>query len=83
MFDGVCPLPHPILSLRPLHYGIPLSELFSWVGTLLAHTQKRQVGQENHGSPSKSFFVNATAVNCIRSITDNAFAYHFKLRENV
>ena len=27
---------------------------------------KRQMGQGNHGSPSKSVCVNATVVNCIR-----------------
>ena len=45
------------LIQRPLKIGstVPLSQDFSWVGTLLAHTAKRQVGQGNHGSPSKSF----------------------------
>ena len=43
---------------------------------------KRQVGQGNHGSPSKSFCVNATAVNCIRWHYDNAVAYRFNLKGN-
>ena len=44
------------LIQRPLKIGstVPLSQDFSWVGTLLT-LQKRQVGQGNHGSPSKSF----------------------------
>ena len=52
------PSPIPSLSLRPQHYGIPLSKPFSWVGTLLAHTAKTTSGtkgiMETHPEVSAS-----------------------------
>ena len=82
MLDGLCllPRPHTVPTATTLWDTFILT-FFYWVGTLLAHTQKRQMGQGNHGSPSKSFCINTTAVNCIRWHNDNAFAYLFKLRE--
>ena len=38
------PSPIPPLSLRPQHYGKPLSKPFPWVGILLAHTAKTTSG---------------------------------------
>ena len=59
-----------------LHLNIFLeSELY------LLTLHKRHVGHGNHGSPSESFFVTATAINCVGWQNDNAFAYHFKFRE--
>ena len=43
--------------------------------------QQRQVGHGNHGIPSESFLVTATAVNFVRWHNDNAFPYRFKFRE--
>ena len=63
-------------TMEYLHLNILLgSKLY------LLTLQKRQVGHGNHGSPSESFFVTATAVNCVRLQNDNAFAYRFKFRE--
>ena len=62
MPDGLC-FPRPtflVPSATTVWKTFLGSELF------LLTLQKRQVGQGNHGCPSKSFCVNATAVNCIR-----------------
>ena len=79
--DGLCPLPRPHTVPTSTTLSDTFISTFSWIATLLAHTQKRQVGQGNHGSPSKRFCVNTTAVNCIRWRHDNVFAFLFKLRE--
>ena len=38
------PTPTHPLSIRPQHYGIPLSKPFSWVGTLLVQTAETTSG---------------------------------------
>ena len=72
------------LIQRPLKTGstVPLSQAFSWVGTLLAITAKNDKWDKGivEAHP-KVFCVNATAVNCIRWHNDTAFTYRFKLRE--
>ena len=79
---GAAPhLPPRPLSLWPQHYGIPLSQPFSRVGTLLAHTAQTTSGTRESWKPS--FCVNATAVNCIRGHNDSAFACRFNLKEKI
>ena len=71
------------LIQRPLKIGstVPLSQDFSWVGPLLAHTAKTTSGTRESWKPIQKFCVNMTAVNCIRWRNDNAFANRFQLRE--
>ena len=69
-----CPYSHNTRAYLYLDLFLK-SELF------LLTLHKRQVGQGNNGSPSKSFYVNATAVNYIRGHNDNVFAYRFRSRE--
>ena len=56
-----CHYPYGHNAMGYLHLNNCLgSELY------LLTLHKRQVGHGNHGSPSESFFVTATAVNCVR-----------------
>ena len=68
MPDGLCthpPPPHTHTQCPFGHntMGYLYYNLFLGSALLLPTLRKRQVGQGNHGSPTKSFCVNATAVN--------------------
>ena len=54
-YGAAPPPPPPPLSLWPQHYGIPLSQPFSRVGTLLAHTAQTTSGTRESWKPIQKF----------------------------
>ena len=83
---GISIIPYfKLLNITRLygHYimGYLYLNLFLGPDLYLLTLNKRYVGQGYHGSPSKSFCVNATAVNYTRWQNGNVLAYRFKLRE--
>ena len=81
---GISVIPNfKLLNINRLygHYimGYFYLNLFLGSELYLLTLNKRYVGQGYSGSSSKSFCVNATAVNYIRWQNGNAFAYRFKL----
>ena len=77
----LCPYPRHYCPYGHSTTGHLYLNLFSWVGTLLAHTTQTTSGTRNHGRPSKSFFFFFFFVNAISWHNDNVFACRFKSRE--